>query len=323
MMTEIQQVMDVERGEGEPVGLTVDDNLVVVKVAPASPAEEGKLRPGDKIVSVIDIPVRTKDEFFQRIQFAHPRLRLGFKRAMEESDAAGAAPAAAPVAAPAGQGLDPELEKLLRRRPGFEYLVAELDWPAQQNRQLGIVLANRMHRVIVGNLKPGSLGEEKLKVLDRIVAVNGAPVSDKDVAKTLIVTAGGKFGALVERPVSEEAKEEVGRRNVPAPAPAPAPEQAPAPPSDRSQGTGSAAVSEMPAGDPRILPMDCLLISWKERELRSKEPKPAPPGILRKAGLRSSSKISHAEKHSTTDIHDDTRDKNPNKRLRPTPKLFS
>ena len=178
VMTEVQLGMDVERGEGEPVGLTVDENLVVVKVTAGSPAEEGKLKPGDKIISVIDIPVKTKDEFFQKIQYAHPRLRMGFKRAMEASEEKAAPVASAPVVAPPGQGLDPEMEKLVRRRPGFEYLVTELDWPAQQERQLGIVLANRTHRVIVGSLKAGSLGEEKLKVLDRIVAVNGTPVSD-------------------------------------------------------------------------------------------------------------------------------------------------
>ena len=152
--------MDVEREDGEPVGSAVDDRLVVGKVTSGSRAD-GYLLPGDQITTVIGIAVRNKDDFFHRLKFAHPRLRMTFRRTpVETSD------------------LGQELEKLIRRRAGFEYLVAELDWPAQQERQLGIVLANRTHRVIVGSLKAGSLGEEKLKVLDRIGAVNGTPVSD-------------------------------------------------------------------------------------------------------------------------------------------------
>ena len=254
-----------------------------------------------EITTVIGIPVRSKDEFFHRLKFAHPRLRMGFRRPPGDSGTEKSS---------AGE-LSPELEKLLRRRAGFEYLVAELDWPAQQNRQLGIVLANRMHRVIVGNLKPGSLGEEKLKVLDRIVAVNGAPVSDKDVAKGLMVEAGGKFSAVVERPVSEEARAEHRRTERPG--------------RERGvDGPSEALVAAAgPNADPAILPWDCLAIAARERQQRAGQPRPALPGILRKAAqpsLRRSSGISHADSATSHQIQRDTPD---HKRLRKTPRLFT
>jgi hypothetical protein len=292
--------------------VTVDERLVVVKLVAGSVAD-GHIQLGDQIISVNGLAVATKDQFFYKVRFAFPRLRLVFKRAAKEGEAGEAkgpapVPAAVPAAAtqqpPSGTGIPVELEKFLRRRPGFEYLVAALDWPAQQERQLGIVLANRMHRVIVGGLKPGSLGEEKLKLLDRIVAVNTSPVSDKDIAKHLIVATGGKFLALVERPVSDAAKEE----HTP-----------------RAQAPAAAAPAAKPSsdvgGDPSILPYDCLAISKTERDARVASPKAPLAAILRRSGgLRTSSKLSVGE---TSQTHMIMSDVNPNKRLRPTPRLFN
>lgn len=318
----VELVMDVERDEGELVGVTVNDQLVVVTVVKGSLAE-GQMAVGDQITKVNDIVVSTKEQFFQKLRFAHPRLRLNFKRPNkeEEAKAPGApapvpppvsapvkapdAPAEAPKALPGG--IPEDQEKFLRRRTGFEYLLVELDWPAQQERQLGIVLANRMHKVIVGGLKPGSLGEEKLKVLDRVVAINGAPVSDKDIAKHLIVAAGGKFSSLIERPVSEEAKAENAIKTKSAEPTGPA---APAP-GIKFNDVG---------GDPKILPHDCLLITKLQREALTSNPKTAGPSILKNStSLRSNSKLAVADKHTELDIARDTPE---SKKLRRTPKLF-
>ena len=281
-----EQRMDVERDEGDPVGVSVDEGLAVVKVVPGSLAD-GNLLVGDVILSVNGERVRERDTYYQKLRFAFPRLTLTYRRG-----GAGSAPE---------EKVPAEFEKFLRRRSGFDYLTAVFDWPAHQDRQLGIVLANRLHRVIVGSLKSGSLGEEKLKVLDRIVAIDFTPVSDKDIAKHLIVGSGGKFTALVERPVSDEARKEFALKSQVAP---------------EVKAAGPQVNFSDVGGDPRILPSDCLLITKTIRDAGL-----APPpskGILRPPQLtRTSSKIDIKSQSSEHVIASDV---DPAKRLRHVPK---
>lgn len=112
-----------------------------------------------------------------------------------------------------------ELERFITRRPGFDYLLVKMDWTANKNKPLGVILATRERQVVVASLRPNSHGVEKFLVLDRVIAIDGIPVSAHRVAKDLILKNDGKFAALVQRPTTPETKAELQpkkkRREVP------------------------------------------------------------------------------------------------------------
>ena len=91
-----EKVLDVERDEGDPVGITVDGSLAVTKVVPSSIAD-GNIANGDIILTINEGKVRDRDDYYYKLRFAHPRLRITFRRPGEAPSAA--APKAAPVAA--------------------------------------------------------------------------------------------------------------------------------------------------------------------------------------------------------------------------------
>lgn len=57
-----------------------------------------------------------------------------------------------------------------------------MSWPGQ-----GVKQKNTRIQVFVSRVDDGSLSAKTLKMGDRIVDINGDPVSDKDVARTLLV----------------------------------------------------------------------------------------------------------------------------------------
>ena len=164
--------------------------------------------------------------------------------------AAGKDPAGKDPAGGGGTGkpLTKEQEELIRRRPGFTYHAVDVDWPGSK-KALGIILSTRLHRVVVAELRPGSVGAEQLKVLDHVVAVNGLPVSDKSVAKQIILKNNGKFTALVERPGTAEAASEFQSTGAAA-SPASA---VSAPPGATPPGSPTAAAPS-PAPAPTVTP---------------------------------------------------------------------
>ena len=66
------------------------------------------------------------------------------------------------------------------------------------------------NRVLVSRVDPGSLAEKCLVLGDHLCDVDGIPVTDKDVARDLLVKnlqEKGKVSFVVERPDSIDAKQ--------------------------------------------------------------------------------------------------------------------
>ncbi|VDL80403.1 unnamed protein product [Nippostrongylus brasiliensis] len=111
-------------------------------------------------------------------------------------------------------------------KTGFSYFLVTMNF--YEGAKVGLYLKHFRNQVIVSRTEEASLAGESLQMLDRIVDVDGIPVSDKDVCKTLIVRAlhlcdddlisefnnkimnfqaTGSVSMLVERPVDEAAKD--------------------------------------------------------------------------------------------------------------------
>ncbi|GMS85096.1 hypothetical protein PENTCL1PPCAC_7271, partial [Pristionchus entomophagus] len=98
-----------------------------------------------------------------------------------------------------GSSSDIELIPSLRE-DGSETLLIELKKCPDQ--QLGMGIGKRTRGILVTSLQPGSAAAEKLKVGDRIMAVNALPVSDQLSAVTFVKSSGERLYLQVARPRS-------------------------------------------------------------------------------------------------------------------------
>ena len=60
-----EKLLDVERDDGDLVGLTVDSALVVTKVVPSSIAD-GSIQVGDVIMTINEGRVRDRDDYYHK-----------------------------------------------------------------------------------------------------------------------------------------------------------------------------------------------------------------------------------------------------------------
>ena len=121
------QVFDVEiqMEEGEPLGATPNDKLIITKVQSGTLAD-GKLKIGDQVLAVNGQKIADTNTFFRALRFAPPVATLKVCRdtkKLEELEQRCHIP--------------PDREKLIQRRDGYAYFVAKLVWQ-QGGPKLGL-----------------------------------------------------------------------------------------------------------------------------------------------------------------------------------------
>ncbi|CAP28925.1 Protein CBG09703 [Caenorhabditis briggsae] len=190
----------VDMEEGEPLGATPNDKLVITKIQPGTIAE-GKLRIGDQVKEVNGVKCKDCNDFFRALRFAAPCAKIIVNRDDKKAEELEAR-----VHIPADRA------KIIQRREGYVYELAlssgfrtaqSLDWESNISR----LAANR---VLVSRVDPGTLAEKCLILGDHLCDVDGVPVTDKDVARDLLVKnlqEKGKVTFVVERPESIDAKQ--------------------------------------------------------------------------------------------------------------------
>ncbi|KAF1749949.1 hypothetical protein GCK72_016494 [Caenorhabditis remanei] len=187
----------IDMEEGEPLGATPNDKLVITKIQ-AGTIAEGKLRIGDQVKNVNGVACKDCNDFFRALRFAAPCARI-----MVVRDEKKAEELEARVHIPADRA------KIIQRREGYTYELATLVW-AQNGPKLGLGIKHFQNRVLVSRVDPGSLAEKCLVLGDHLCDVDGIPVTDKDVARDLLVKnlqEKGKVSFVVERPDSIDAKQ--------------------------------------------------------------------------------------------------------------------
>ncbi|MCP9261358.1 Multiple PDZ domain protein [Dirofilaria immitis] len=95
------------------------------------------------------------------------------------------------------QNKEIELIKELNEENSDSLLVVLKKIPDQQ---LGMGIGKRARGILVTSLQPGSVAAEKLKVGDRLMAVNGVPITDQLSAVALVKASGKKLWLQISRP---------------------------------------------------------------------------------------------------------------------------
>ncbi|XGW23867.1 hypothetical protein V3C99_005797 [Haemonchus contortus] len=240
------QQMDIEipMEEGEPLGATPNDKLIITKIQGGT-ISEGKLKVGDQILKVNGQPISDQNNFFKALRFAPPVAVLTIIRDQKKAEEL-----------EARVRIPEERAKFIHRRDGFTYFLARLVW-VPHGPKLGLGIKHFQNRVLVSRCDPGSLSATQLQVGDHIIDIDGVPVTDKDVARDLLIKSlqeKKEVTSVVERPETMEAK----------------------------HWTQQALVTQISQPPSVQMNSDVRAILARERA-RVKQPKPAPKSILRPA----------------------------------------
>uniref|UniRef100_A0A0R3RI09 PDZ domain-containing protein n=1 Tax=Elaeophora elaphi TaxID=1147741 RepID=A0A0R3RI09_9BILA len=96
-----------------------------------------------------------------------------------------------------GQNKEIELIKDLNEENSDSLLIVLKKIPDQQ---LGMGIGKRTRGILVTSLQPGSVAGEKLRVGDRLMAVNGVAITDQLSAVALVKASGKKLWLQISRP---------------------------------------------------------------------------------------------------------------------------
>uniref|UniRef100_A0A0N5CHV6 PDZ domain-containing protein n=1 Tax=Strongyloides papillosus TaxID=174720 RepID=A0A0N5CHV6_STREA len=191
-----QLVISIPMEEGDPLGATPNERLVVVKIQSGTLAE-GNLQIGDQIIALNGTKLKDHNHFYQLLRFAPPMANITVIR-----DDKKAQDMLSKITIPH------ERERNIMRRDGYIYQLAVLT--IEKGRKLGLGIRHFQNRVLVSKTEPNSIASDHLKIGDHICDVDGMPVTDKDVCRKLLITQlqeNKKVSLVVERPDCTEAKE--------------------------------------------------------------------------------------------------------------------
>ncbi|KAI6196601.1 hypothetical protein M3Y94_01128900 [Aphelenchoides besseyi] len=161
-------VFDVELEGNLDWGIKVSENLHVIAIRDGGPFT-GKCEIGDRIIQVNEIPMKTLEEF-EHIAAQTNSMHIEVTRGLKTNEV---------------QLLPPEREKNVQRRPGYAYRLVQIDY--QKGCKFGLGIKHHQNKVFVSRVDDGSLSARALMLGDRLIDVNGNPVSDKDVARDLLL----------------------------------------------------------------------------------------------------------------------------------------
>jgi hypothetical protein len=188
--------IDLMMEEGDPLGATPDEHLIIQRVQTGTIAD-GKLQVGDKILKIKGIRIRDLRHFFQLLRYAPPHATLTILRH-------------ARTQAPVDTSIPEDRKKNITPRSGFKYLLGKIT--LTKGQRLGLTIRSYQNRVLVSQIDAGSRSSEVIQRLDHIIDINADPVTDKKVADDLItqsVKNHGSFSCLIARPVTDAAKKEI------------------------------------------------------------------------------------------------------------------
>ncbi|VDN05195.1 unnamed protein product [Thelazia callipaeda] len=185
----------------EALGVRPDENLMISRIMDKSHAQ-GKFELGDVIKKLNGIPITDREQFFKLFEDAtsEGRVNIIVERSAERELEL------------EKRLLPPNIEKIIKRHAGFDYIVVNVRYDSSAGRPFGLNIANvTSHKIIIPELAENAVASDYLKAYDHIIAINGNPVSDVTVAKKMIRECRANFQAVVERPITLESNAEIKR----------------------------------------------------------------------------------------------------------------
>ncbi|MFH4981777.1 hypothetical protein AB6A40_008486 [Gnathostoma spinigerum] len=173
-----QQIIDI-RPEAGQIGANVDEHLTVVNITEGGMAD-GKLMPGDVIVTVNGEEVKSLETFEDRLRKITTTAQIGIIRA-----------------APEDIRYDP---------PVLTKKEIEMKFDARSGRKLGLGIRDCNGQVLVSRIEPNSVASEGLYEGDCIALIDGQPSVNKDETRSLLVSALKRNGKVTVTIYRDEAK---------------------------------------------------------------------------------------------------------------------
>uniref|UniRef100_A0A7E4VQ65 PDZ domain-containing protein n=1 Tax=Panagrellus redivivus TaxID=6233 RepID=A0A7E4VQ65_PANRE len=188
-------LMYLQMNPYEPIGIRPDEKLMISTIQQNSHGE-GKFELGDIIKYVNGHAIHDRNHFFKQMEAATSKGRV--EVIVERS--------ASREAELEMCQLPPNIEKIVKRHAGYQYLMVNIKYVPKAGRVFGLNIANvTSHKIIVPEIAENCVAGDYLKPLDHIIAINGVPVSDTTIAKKLIRDCRACFQAVIERPVTIDA----------------------------------------------------------------------------------------------------------------------
>ncbi|KJH43837.1 PDZ/DHR/GLGF domain protein [Dictyocaulus viviparus] len=154
--------IDIPMEEGEPLGATPNDKLIITKIQDGTIAE-GKLKIGDQITKVNGHAITDQNSFFNALRFAPPVARLTIVRDQKKAEELEAR-----IRIPEARA------KLIQRRDGYAYFLAKIVWQPN-GPKLGLGIKHFQNRVLVSRCDPGSLSATQLAEKKEVTTVVERP----------------------------------------------------------------------------------------------------------------------------------------------------
>uniref|UniRef100_A0A915PMV2 PDZ domain-containing protein n=1 Tax=Setaria digitata TaxID=48799 RepID=A0A915PMV2_9BILA len=185
----------------EALGVRPDENLMISSIMDKSHAQ-GRFELGDVIKKLNGIPIKDRNQFFKLFEEATAggRVNIIVERSAERELEL------------EKRLLPPNIEKIIKRHAGYDYIIVNVRYDSSAGRPFGLNIANvTAHKIIIPELAANTVAGDYLKIYDHIIAINGIPVSDVNVAKKMIRECGANFQAVIERPITLDSNGEIKR----------------------------------------------------------------------------------------------------------------
>ncbi|KAL3990845.1 hypothetical protein ACH3XW_33465 [Acanthocheilonema viteae] len=169
----------------EALGVRPDENLLISRIMDKSHAQ-GKFELGDVIKKLNGIPIKDRNQFFKLFEDATAGGRIIVERSAERELEL------------EKRLLPPNIEKIIKRHAGYDYIIVNVRYDSSAGRPFGLNIANvTAHKIIIYDVTENTVAGDYLKIYDHIIAINGNPVSDVNVAKKMIRECGANFQVFV------------------------------------------------------------------------------------------------------------------------------
>jgi len=135
--------MEIPMEEGDPLGATPNDKLMITKVQPETLAD-GHLKMGDQVIKMNGTVVRDCNHFYQLLRFAPPLARITVIRDQKKAEEL-----------ESKVNIPEDRARFIQPRDGYTYQLIKLEFK-RGGRKVGFGVKHYQNRVLVSRIDPGS-----------------------------------------------------------------------------------------------------------------------------------------------------------------------